>query len=96
MHEYVASIGSKSKAIALWFVFTGCDTVSSFAGRGKTSAWKVWKVDEEIVNSFIRYAIFSEVYSISVFLKCSNKLLTFYIIDYHCQTLRQLKKACSN
>nr|XP_047122657.1 uncharacterized protein LOC124806098 [Hydra vulgaris] len=35
IHYYAQKIGEKAEAVSLWFAFTGCDTVSSFAGRGK-------------------------------------------------------------
>eukprot|EP00112_Aurelia_sp_Birch-Aquarium-sp1_P011752 Seg2473.2 transcript_id=Seg2473.2/GoldUCD/mRNA.D3Y31 product="hypothetical protein" protein_id=Seg2473.2/GoldUCD/D3Y31 len=36
VHEYVASLGDDvCAALPFWSAFTGCDTVSSFAGRGK-------------------------------------------------------------
>ena len=33
---------NRSKALPLFHALTGCDTVSSFANRGKKSAWSVW------------------------------------------------------
>ena len=32
--------------------FTGCDTVSAFAGKGKKNAWAVWRVYPKITESF--------------------------------------------
>ena len=32
----------KAKALPLFHAITGCDTTSSFHGKGKTSAWNVW------------------------------------------------------
>ncbi len=32
--------------------FIGCDTVSSFGGRGKKSAWKIWQVFPDITEAF--------------------------------------------
>ena len=29
--------------LPVFHVFTGCDTVSEFAGRGKKTAWETWK-----------------------------------------------------
>ena len=31
---------------------TGCHTVSSFAGRGKKTAWEIWKVFPEVNDTF--------------------------------------------
>ena len=35
----------------MFHALTGCDTVSSFAGHGKTSAWKVWAVLPELTEA---------------------------------------------
>ena len=32
--------------------FTGCDTVSAFAGRGKKTAWETWKSFPEVNDAF--------------------------------------------
>nr|XP_047127620.1 uncharacterized protein LOC124808522 [Hydra vulgaris] len=46
-------IDEKAEAVSLWFAFTGCDTVSSFAGREKKVAWNLWNNrDEEIISAF--------------------------------------------
>ena len=40
----VKYIGSdKAAALPFWYVFTGCDQVSQFRGKGKKSAWKAWQ-----------------------------------------------------
>ena len=31
------------KALPLFHALTGCDTVSAFHGKGKKTAWEVWK-----------------------------------------------------
>lgn len=53
IHEIVASIGPhKSQALPLFHAYTGCDTVSSFATKGKKSAWDLWKAFEEVTATF--------------------------------------------
>ncbi len=43
-HEIAASLGpNKSQALPMFHAYTGCDTVSSFATRGKKTAWDTWK-----------------------------------------------------
>lgn len=36
----------------VFHAFTGCDTVSSFGGRGKKTAWETWKVFPEVTEAF--------------------------------------------
>ena len=46
------------KSVALPFVhaFSGCDTVSSFTGRGKRTVWDTWKTFDEVTPSFCALA----------------------------------------
>ncbi len=55
VHEYVASLGNDvCAALPFWYAFTGCDTVSSFGGRGKKLCWDVWKSHYDVTQAFIR------------------------------------------
>jgi hypothetical protein len=43
-HQIATSLGAeKARVLPMFHAFTGCDTVSSFAGRGKTTAFDTWK-----------------------------------------------------
>ena len=42
----------KSEALAFFHAFTGCDTTSYFANKGKHSAWKTWEVLPDITLCF--------------------------------------------
>ena len=37
----------------MFHVYTGCDTVSAFATRGKKSAWDTWMAYEEVTATFL-------------------------------------------
>ena len=40
IHRYAALLGEETcRALPLWYALTGCDTVSSFAGRGKKTGY---------------------------------------------------------
>jgi len=43
----------KAKALPMFHSFTGCDTTSSFSGRGKKSAWEAWKSYPNVTNAFV-------------------------------------------
>lgn len=36
----------------MFHAFTGCDTVSSFLGKGKKTAWQTWLQYEEVTSAF--------------------------------------------
>ena len=48
---------SKSVRIAaiFWYVLTGCDSISQFLERDKSSAWKAWKVFPEVTETLLSY-----------------------------------------
>ena len=39
---------------AVFYAFTGCDTVSYFHNHGKRKAWEAWKVMPEVTDLFIK------------------------------------------
>jgi hypothetical protein len=55
VHEYVANLGEDTcAAFPFWYAFTGCDTVSSFCGRGKKICWNAWKAYSDVTDTFKR------------------------------------------
>ena len=56
IHEYAKILGEEvCRGLPLWFAFTGCDTVSTFSGRGKKTAWNAWKSFRDVTQAFVRY-----------------------------------------
>ena len=44
-HIVAKSLGTdKASALPVFHALTGCDTVSFFGGRGKKTAWEIWKI----------------------------------------------------
>ena len=65
-HEIALSLGPrKSNALLFLHAFSGCDTVSSFAGRGKKTAWEIWKIYDEVTPAFYTLASNPDLKSIS-------------------------------
>ncbi len=53
-HGIYAAIGvDKCLALPMFHAFTECDTVSSFSGRGKKTAWETWNVFPEVTDAFL-------------------------------------------
>ena len=51
IHELVAAMNSRQcSTLPVFHATTGCDTVSSFAGRGKKTTWETWKVFPEVTQ----------------------------------------------
>lgn len=53
IHDLVMNLGpEKSRGMLFFHAFTGCDVVSAFRGRGKTTAWQTWAVCPEVSPIF--------------------------------------------
>lgn len=53
VHEIVSTLSaSECKNLPVFHAFTGCDTVSTFTGRGKKTAWQVWKAYQAVNGAF--------------------------------------------
>ena len=56
-HEIALQLGPrKAEALTLFHAFTGCDTVSFFAGKGKATAWEVWRAYPQATEAFLSLA----------------------------------------
>ena len=53
VHQLAAAMNPRQCAtLPIFHALTGCDIVSSFAGRGKKTAWEIWKVFPEVIDAF--------------------------------------------
>ena len=54
-HEIATSLGAeKAQTLPMFHAFTGCDTVSSFAGKGKKTALDTWRSFNAATEVFAR------------------------------------------
>ena len=54
-HKIANRLGSeKSQALPMFHALTGCDTVSSFVGHGKKTAWNTWSVLPELTGALVQ------------------------------------------
>lgn len=49
--------GERSLALPVFHSFTGCDTTSTFYGRGKKSMWEAWKCFNDVTQAFVYIAL---------------------------------------
>ena len=55
IHTCAETFGRKLRSsLMLWHALTGCDTVSSFNGKGKKTTWKVLRLFDEGLATFAR------------------------------------------
>ena len=56
-HKIALQLGRQSsEALPMFHVFSGCDTVSFFAGKGKNKCWETWKSFPEATATFLLLA----------------------------------------
>ena len=56
-HEMARALGpDRCIALPMFHAFTGCDTVSSFGGRGKKTAWDTWMTFDDVTRAFCALA----------------------------------------
>lgn len=54
-YELAATLGpEKAQSLPMFHALTGCDTVSSFAGHGKKTAWAIWNVMPELTEALLK------------------------------------------
>ena len=54
VHELTNSLGpEKSKALPVFHSLTGCDTTSSFCGKGKKTAWLTWSKYHDVTAALL-------------------------------------------
>lgn len=79
IHEYANALGpSKCVALPIFHALTGCDTVSSFLGRGKKTAWKVWEAFDQITPTFKSFSKLPN----EINRKCQDDVERFVILLY--------------
>ncbi len=50
-HEMTVALGpNKCQGLQCFHALTGCDSVSSYGGRGKKKAWETWKACDEVTD----------------------------------------------
>ncbi len=85
-HEIARSLGPlKSKSLPMFHAITGCDTTSSFGGKGKKSAWDTWLAYPSVTDAFLTLSQMPETISD----ECLEKIERFIIVMYS-RTCQQL------
>ena len=80
-----AVLGDKlSQALIAFHAFTGCDTVSAFAGRGKTGPLKQLKKDEVAIDAFVQLGTSWNV----------DQSLTSKLQEFTCRMYAASSKTC--
>ena len=72
IHTYAAVLKEENcRALLFWYAVTGCDTVSTFAGRRNKTVWKIWKAFPNATPSLCKVTLFICTFLICTFLTCT-------------------------
>ena len=83
VHEIAAHLGPrKSVTLRMFHAFTGCDTVSSFGGREKKTAWKAWNAFPAVTDVF--YALASPPVDVTEYVMAPLQRFVIYLYDKTC------------
>ena len=82
----------KCAALLFWYAFTGCDTVSSFCGVGKKTAWIVWLAFPEITDTFARLSSGSSQFSEEDWLKIQRFVVLLYDRSCPCTDVNSARR----
>jgi hypothetical protein len=84
VHSYALKLGQPvCEGLLFWYAFSGCDKVFNFAGRGKTTAWQIWKVYDEVTDVFRSFSSKSDDHFID---DNSVKVLERYVCILYSKT----------
>ena len=79
----------------MFHAFTGCDTVSAFAGRGKKTAWEAWNVYCDVTEAFEQLMQMSEVSESSMGLLERFVVLMYNRTSEHMEVNEAIGSSCS-
>ena len=86
--EYANALGERiCSGLLFWYSFTGCDTVSSFSGRGKLPDWDVWKNFPEVTDAFIALSHGPNAVTNEEMLLLQRYMVLLYDSSSHCLTV---------
>ena len=87
IHEMARALEpDRCVALPMFHAFTGCDTVSSFGGRGKKTAWDTWKAYEDVTPAFCALAAYPSSEDIEKWLQ---PLERFVVLLYDCTSSQE-------
>ena len=92
-YEYANALGERIySGLLFWYSFTGCDTVSSFSGRGKFSDWDVWKTFPEVTDAFIALSNGLNAVTNEEMLLLQRYMVLLYDGSSHCLTVNDARR----
>lgn len=57
VHDIPKRLGARVAALHFFHAVSGCDIVTAFRGKGRKSAWQIWKVFPDVTDVFTRFSM---------------------------------------
>ena len=82
-HEIAVALGPiKCRRLPFFHVLTGCDTVSSFGGRGKKTARETWSACDEVTDVTAAFCALATSPNLSIVDDYMDALERFFVLLY--------------
>ena len=82
-HEMAVTLGpNKCRGLSFFHAFTGCDNVSCFGGKGKTTAWETWKASDDVTDITATFGALANFPNHSDIDKFMDNLERFVVLMY--------------
>ena len=92
-HKIAPNLGRcKAVALPLFHSLSGCDTVSSFTGRGKKTCWDMWKMFEPLTESRLNLAAAPAQLHLAEMQTIQRFTVSLYNITYGLETVNEARK----
>ena len=91
--ELAASLGpDRAKSLPVFHAQSGCDTVSSFAGHGKKTAWATWNMLPELTGALLKLSSASRDIPEDVMLTIKRFVILMYDRTSTCTNIIKARK----
>ena len=94
IHEIVKNVNEK--ALMLFHAISGCDTVSSYVGRGKKSTWLAWSYCPSVTYDFLDVSLQPIDVSSETLEKIERLIVFMYSISVQSAAYTRQGKCCSH
>ncbi|KAG7171270.1 hypothetical protein Hamer_G013722 [Homarus americanus] len=92
-HEMAACLGQeKARALPMFHVLTGCDTVSSFSGHGKKTVWAIWAVYPDMTEALLKLSAASKVIPEDVMHIIERLVILLYDTTSSCMDINKARR----
>jgi len=92
-HEIAHSLGpQKTKALPMFHALTDCDTVSSFVGHGKRTAWSTWNPLPQLTDALLQLSCMPSDIPVEAMLVIERFIILLYDRTSVCSDINKARQ----